>query len=418
MDAVNVSVHRVPLRQTAGGPSTMYVQSDGVGGVYVSFADGTTEWGTTQTLSEEPYEALRQEIFRKELADLKKVPSYRELYPLEGEHDGGSTTPNGNTLGRAAGDAAAGGDSAEASNPQVEAETDAESESGNGVLDGIQTGLDIVGLIPVAGEAADLVNAGISLARGDYAGAALSLASAIPFVGWLGTAGKVGRRAAGAASAAKKAEKAGEAAADAGKAAGKGGKEGAGQGAKHGDDAVSGKGNGKGKDKDGGKSKGEDRDCTLRTYGRGCPPGRTPHHIVPDRVFKLPSKVRLKGGLSHGKGLCICVAGGTPVRKGPRVNEHGSIHAIYDPAEAALGAQGNPLGTSELGKLEGLGVTAAAAVTGCNPVTMAAKVRAYHQSQGLSATDLFRADPTGRMLNPAEFPNLGKGSSKSGLNGL
>ncbi|MBQ2802104.1 MAG: hypothetical protein IJF03_12060 [Lachnospiraceae bacterium] len=50
-------------------------------------------------------------------------------------------------------------------------------------LDGLQLGLDILGFIPGIGDALDLVNAGISLARGDYFGAASSLVSAIPGVG-------------------------------------------------------------------------------------------------------------------------------------------------------------------------------------------------------------------------------------------
>ncbi|OAB35025.1 hypothetical protein [Paenibacillus glacialis] len=52
------------------------------------------------------------------------------------------------------------------------------------VLDITQVVLDVAGLIPGIGEIADLANAGIYLARGDYANAALSAAAAIPFVGW------------------------------------------------------------------------------------------------------------------------------------------------------------------------------------------------------------------------------------------
>ncbi|OAB37778.1 hypothetical protein [Paenibacillus glacialis] len=51
--------------------------------------------------------------------------------------------------------------------------------------------LDVAGLIPGIGEAADSLNAGIYAARGDYANAALSAAAAIPFVGWGATAAKV-----------------------------------------------------------------------------------------------------------------------------------------------------------------------------------------------------------------------------------
>ncbi|RNB62105.1 hypothetical protein EDM57_00020, partial [Brevibacillus gelatini] len=62
--------------------------------------------------------------------------------------------------------------------PQEEEEEPEQEEEKSGwdsFLDGVQLALDIVGLIPGIGEIADLANAGISLARGDYAGAALSL---------------------------------------------------------------------------------------------------------------------------------------------------------------------------------------------------------------------------------------------------
>jgi hypothetical protein len=85
------------------------------------------------------------------------------------------------------------GKAANDSNAEVKSETPAEGVSGDKVLDGLQLGLDVVGLIPVVGEIADVANAGISLARGDYAGAALSMLSAVPFAGYLGTVGKVGR---------------------------------------------------------------------------------------------------------------------------------------------------------------------------------------------------------------------------------
>jgi hypothetical protein len=51
------------------------------------------------------------------------------------------------------------------------------------VLDGLQSVLDIVGFIPCIGEVADLVNAGVSAARGNHLDAALSLVSLIPGVG-------------------------------------------------------------------------------------------------------------------------------------------------------------------------------------------------------------------------------------------
>ncbi|WP_179059269.1 hypothetical protein [Pseudomonas taiwanensis] len=123
-----------------------------------------------------------------------KLPNYLE--PELGKGAVGATNPNGNTVGRVVGEVVAAKGGAGGSNPPVAVE----GVLGDKLLDGLQTGLDVVGLIPGVGEFADLANAGVSLARGDYAGAALSLASAIPFAGWLGTAGKVGRRGAKAAA--------------------------------------------------------------------------------------------------------------------------------------------------------------------------------------------------------------------------
>ena len=67
-------------------------------------------------------------------------------------------------------------------------EFDAEKNGGkptdwNAYLDATQTALDVIGLIPVAGEIADVISGTISLARGNYADAAMSFASAIPIVG-------------------------------------------------------------------------------------------------------------------------------------------------------------------------------------------------------------------------------------------
>ncbi|MFN3664869.1 MAG: RHS repeat-associated core domain-containing protein [Sediminibacterium sp.] len=60
----------------------------------------------------------------------------------------------------------------------------------NGVLDVVQTGIDVVGLIPVVGEIADGANSLIYLARGDKTNAALSAASMIPIAGWAATGTK------------------------------------------------------------------------------------------------------------------------------------------------------------------------------------------------------------------------------------
>ena len=70
-----------------------------------------------------------------------------------------------------------------------------ESIQPDGVLDGLQIALDVAGLIPGFGEVADGLNALISLIRGDYVGAGLSLAAMIPFAGWAATVGKAGKYA-------------------------------------------------------------------------------------------------------------------------------------------------------------------------------------------------------------------------------
>ncbi len=68
-----------------------------------------------------------------------------------------------------------------------------------GLLDSIQLGLDVVGLIPVFGELADLTNAGISAARGNWVDAGLSLAAVVPFAGIAATGAKLGNKGLNAA---------------------------------------------------------------------------------------------------------------------------------------------------------------------------------------------------------------------------
>jgi hypothetical protein len=80
---------------------------------------------------------------------------------------------------------------------QVEEEPEEEKKGFWGkVLDVTQTVLDVAGMIPVIGEVADLANAGIYAARGDYTNAALSAAAAIPFVGWAAGGAKLAMKGA------------------------------------------------------------------------------------------------------------------------------------------------------------------------------------------------------------------------------
>ena len=64
------------------------------------------------------------------------------------------------------------------------------------VLDAVQLGLDLAGMVPVAGEVCDLTNAIISAGRGNTGDAMLSLAATFPFGGQAATAGKLGNKAA------------------------------------------------------------------------------------------------------------------------------------------------------------------------------------------------------------------------------
>lgn len=64
----------------------------------------------------------------------------------------------------------------------------------------LQTGLDIVGLVPGFGQTADWLNAGIYAARGDYENAGLSMAAMIPFGGQGATVAKLVKKITGKAA--------------------------------------------------------------------------------------------------------------------------------------------------------------------------------------------------------------------------
>jgi|GEM_PF-4487490 hypothetical protein len=118
------------------------------------------------------------------------------------------------------------------------------------------TVLDVAGLIPVVGAAADLINAGWYAAEGDYVNAGLSALGAIPGIGDAATATKLGVKGADAAIGAAKAaddvndaRKAGNAAKGAGGSSEKSGGIGSGQGGSRGN---GGNGGANGSSKDGG----------------------------------------------------------------------------------------------------------------------------------------------------------------------
>lgn len=104
------------------------------------------------------------------------------------------------------------------SNPSGGAETEAEQgwwkRWGSGVVHGV---LDVAGLVPVFGEAADLANAAVYAAEGDYVNAGISAAAAIPFAGWGATAVKAGKHASNAMDATRATKAGAEATAKAGR---------------------------------------------------------------------------------------------------------------------------------------------------------------------------------------------------------
>lgn len=184
----------------------------------INISKSFVEHGGKQWATYENGGGVTVQVWKNQQLELQRDLSYtdyatfREKAPELGLRDypaplmrrQGATNANGNTLGRVVGETAPTAVPATQANSAIEAETQEEGITGEHVLDGLQLGLDVVGLIPVVGEAADIISAGISLARGDYVGAGLSLLSAIPFVGYAGTAGKATRYGAKMAEASGK----------------------------------------------------------------------------------------------------------------------------------------------------------------------------------------------------------------------
>jgi hypothetical protein len=162
----------------SGGHLQLYNYSDAVG-VSLFKTNGDIEvWDLTH----EQYERFRQKVKAEQQLDLPEI-----------RKPAVSTSENGNTVGRVVGESGAAAVPAPAANPPVQPQTPAEAGTGSKILDGLQVGLDVVGLVPAVGELADLGNAAISALRGDWVGAGLSLAAAIPFAGWGATGAKAVR---------------------------------------------------------------------------------------------------------------------------------------------------------------------------------------------------------------------------------
>lgn len=289
-------------------------------------------WG--QKLAENPHWAGNGAGFRR-VAESTVNKFKSGEFPLPP-----TTTANGNTNGRIVGQPPASEKSAKEANPPVKSETPEEESEGDGWLDGLQMGLDVAGLAPGVGAAADVLNAGISLLRGDYAGAAFSLFAAIPGIGDAAAVGKMGYKAGQKLSKEITEEAAGKATKEAAEKAAK---------EKAEKEAA----------EDGGKSKKKEKDdkdgpCLIGAYGTlKCPKGNEAHHIVPDYTLRIggryESSKRIKTNPklpSLRGGMCICL--NKKERKDDFiVNEHKEAHKA-DSAIRNLGKTSKVPGTVKL----------------------------------------------------------------------
>ncbi len=149
------------------------------------------------------------------------------------------------------------------------------------------------------------------------------------------------------------------------------------------------------------KEKSKDKDinnpCTLRPYKPDTckPQGKTGHHVVPDRAFRLGLRTdtsnRIPGAITEGQGLVVCVTG-----KGRQL-QHGQIHSYYDKKERVLGKVSTPKGVTTLEKLELIGAFSVSKVLKCNKAILLAELRAYHAGYGMGPDFKVTADPTGKM---------------------
>lgn len=87
-------------------------------------------------------------------------------------------------------------------------ELDMEGLGKDSVLDGIQFALDAAGMVPVLGAIPDLINASISVLRGDWVGAGLSIVAAVPGAGDVVGGAKIAYKGAKIASKSTKITKA------------------------------------------------------------------------------------------------------------------------------------------------------------------------------------------------------------------
>ena len=310
-------------RSLAGGRVITFDRSSMHHGVWMREWDAQGNPLQRRDLTYEEYEE-----YRKAHPELD-MPELRPPEP--------STNANGNTVGKVVGEEPPANVPASEANPPVQAETPGEAGVGNEVLDGLQTGLDVIGLIPGFGEIADLANAGISAARGDFVGAGLSLASAIPFAGWLAAGAKAARRAADIAGAGAKGGK--EVAEEAG-----------GQAGKQSDEAAQAANPPGGKVRDEKKKK----PCIVgnhRTLKNVCKKhGMVSHHIVPDQFVRTGRRKdkQIPRILSEDDGAAICIEGNAFISGTLHQQVHADLDALLKRKMATSGVTDGTLPLDEV----------------------------------------------------------------------
>jgi hypothetical protein len=244
-------------------------------------------------------------------------------------------------------------------------------------IDALQMLLDVVGLIPGAGAPADLVNAIISSARGDWAGAGLSLLGVVPVAGEAATVAKIAKNSERYAAAVAKvaddilphlpaaARDKLQPAVDA---------------ARRKINELAGKppsprkppsapppraqGGGGGGMKSKPRKRRPRRRCELVPYEElDCPAGQEAHHVVPDwmlRMGKRGSSERVPDVPSLAQGPAICLEKGAG-------KEHSVAHKHTDrPAQriARSGRASGTPGTIKLGQAKGISARAIEKATG------------------------------------------------------
>jgi hypothetical protein len=179
------------------------------------------------------------------------------------------------------------------------------------------------------------------------------------------------------------------------------------------------------------RRKAGDPRCKLKPYkSNNCPNGETPHHVVPDHVFREKGKAgaRYPGTPSHADGLTLCLVGATKSTdtSGGQIKKkdfkgrlrdyfaqlatHGRVHVRLDSREIILGTKGNPRGTTTLGEMEQASARAVAKETGCDQKDLEKQLREFHGSPpySLPETTKVRANPFGFMFDDPPFEIMGR----------